>query len=160
MIVAALWANSAFDQVKGNPRAKAIEDTEKAFDRAIAMVMGWEVPKEPSEEEDIDWDHPFFRAIKIEGWENPADRARRLAEDEDEDDFEVQRPTGYDQEPRRRTPEPVPSRIPDRIDPVDRAKAQPKMVYIDPNTIEVPAWASKARVVNADADDMFDVLPG
>jgi hypothetical protein len=115
--------------------------------------MGYDLPPDEDEAE-IDWEHPFFAAIKIPGWENPAIRIAREREEREERERELdevyERPGAYDQEAPSKKPAPAAAPAP----------APPKMVYVDPETIPVPAWARDNQVVNADADGimgLFDV---
>lgn len=116
--------------------------------------MGYDLPPDEDDEE-IDWEHPFFAAIKIPGWENPAVKLKQQREEREERDRELadlddyERPGAYDQE--------SPSKKPPRRDP-EPAPPAPKMVYVDPETIPVPAWAKDNQVVNADADGIMGLF--
>lgn len=62
MEVAALWGNSAFEQVEGNDdaRQKYMEVIEEGYSDAIAGLYGEKQP----EEDEINTDDPFWQAME------------------------------------------------------------------------------------------------
>lgn len=63
-MIAALYANSAFDESKDGTKARAeqIKQIEKHFNRAIELVYNPDLPS--SDEKEIDWENPFWAAAK------------------------------------------------------------------------------------------------
>jgi hypothetical protein len=59
-MVAALWANSNFDDTKGT-RKNAIDEIEENFEQAVEMILAG---PQPEEEAAIDEDNPFFAPVK------------------------------------------------------------------------------------------------
>lgn len=62
MMVSALWANSNYDgDGKGsNPRTEAIEEIDRNYEQAIALINAGPQEQEPED----DADNPFFAAAK------------------------------------------------------------------------------------------------
>lgn len=60
-MIAALWANTNYDEEKGAHRHTAIEEIEANFKRAVKMVHAGTV-EEADEGTEIDWNDPFFAA--------------------------------------------------------------------------------------------------
>ena len=63
-MVAALYANSAFDESEEGLRARSerIDTLEEAFDKAITLIYNPDAYE--AEKPDIDWDNPFWASAK------------------------------------------------------------------------------------------------
>ena len=63
-MVAALYANSAFDESTEGLKARTerIETLEEAFDKAITLIYNPDAYE--AEKPDVDWENPFWAAAK------------------------------------------------------------------------------------------------
>ena len=93
MMIAALWANSAFEGQDGaNARRQAIEELEEHYDSAVQSIL---FGVSPEEEDEIDKTNPFFAAAE-RGLQKIAPIAKTNGtvaeavdvEEEDDDPFE------------------------------------------------------------------------